>query len=506
MIRRMSPSETTREQTAGPGGSAPGASGHALRGATLLLLRQGLVSLLTLAGIVVLSLLLEPREFALYGFVTTVILIAAAVGDLGLGASIIRGRDPDDRQIRGSFALQLAFWVPFCAIGAAVGAAIGAYGFAPGTIVLLFATLLLLSLQALPTALLERRLAFGSIALLEVAQRLVFVGGAIALAAAAPGEAAIPAAAAAAALVGYPAALAVARWRWPPRFAAGEPLFRGFSSDWWQSRIANQLSYAAYPLLGGLLFSQTEVGLLVWALAVSSAPALISPMVARAIFPAIAREAPAEQIAVYRKFLRGLLVLGLPLCAALFALAEPLTLEVFGEKWRGGITVLRLESVTTALGLALTASVPLLFLVLRPRFVKWTMVAGTASVWLLSVALAPLADYRAISIATIAVAAATLLVFDRRLIAERRYSQLADMRAGLFATVVAAAVGLGLAGAVHGIPALAAAGVAVMAVQVGLTFALGAGVDPRIVIRAARSARPRGMEGQLPPEAAEVRS
>jgi PST family polysaccharide transporter len=467
-----------------------------VRGAALLLVRQGLVSLLTLGGIIALPLLLSPADFALYGFVTTVILISAAVGDLGLGASIIRGPEPSDRRISGSFALQLAFWVPLCAAGALAGIAVGAYGFSTATVALLFGTLLLLCLQALPTSLLERRLAFGSIAVVEVLQRLVFVGGAIALAAVAPGEAAIPAAAAAAALVGYPAALIVARWHWLPRFDKGEPLFRGFSSDWWQSRIANQLSYAAYPLLGGLLFSQSEVGLLVWALAISSAPALISPMVARALFPAIARAAPEEQIAVYRRFLRGLLVLGLPLCAALFALATPLTLEVFGESWRGGITVLRLEAVTTSLGLVLTACVPLLFLALRTRVVKWTAVGGTVAIWLLSIALAPVADYRAISIATIVVSSLTLIVFDRMLIRERGYSQIADLRTGFAAAVVAAAAGLLLASHVHSIVALIAAGAAVIAVQVGLTFALGGGVDPRVVLRAIRSARPSSVPGE----------
>jgi len=465
---------------------------RALRGATYLLARQALVSLLTLAGIVALSLLLDPREFALYGFATTAMLVAAAVGDLGLGASLIRGEKIDDRHIAGSLALQLAFWTLFCLIGTAAGIAFDAYGFSPETTALLFGCLLLLSLQALPTALLERRLAFGAIVFIEVVQRLIFVGGAVALAVLAPGEATIPVAAAAAAVVGYPAALAAARWRWLPRFAPGERLFRGFSSDWWQGRIANQLSYAAYPLLGGILFTASEVGLLVWALAITSAPALVSPMVARALFPALARADAADQVATYRWFLKGVLVVGLPLVAVLFSLAEPLTLEVFGDKWRGGIDLLRLESVTTALGLAVTTSVPLLFLSLSPRFVKWTMVVGTLSIWALSVVLAPLAEYRAISIATIVVSALTLLVFDRRLARARSYRQLPDLLPGFAATVVAACFGLLAASWVDGIPGLLAAGLAVAGLQVALVFALGAGVDPRAVIRAMRQSRTTG--------------
>src|SRR5690349_22050782 len=125
----------------------------ATRGAAHLLIRQALISVLSLAGVLALTALLDPAQFALYGYAATVALLAPAVGDLGLGAGLIRDREMTERDIEGSFGLLFAFWVPLCVVGAAAGSLIGVYGFSTATVVALWAALLLLSLQTLPTAL-----------------------------------------------------------------------------------------------------------------------------------------------------------------------------------------------------------------------------------------------------------------------------------------------------------------------------------------------------------------
>jgi PST family polysaccharide transporter len=477
-------------ETTGAGkAAAADTGGMALRGASLLIVRQGLVSLATLAGVLTLSALLSPGDFSLYGYATTVILVGAAVGDLGLGASLIRRATPTDEHLRGSFALQLAFWLPICLLGTAAGAAIGVYGFSPLTTALLFAALLLISLQALPTALLERRMRFGAITAVEASQRTVFVAVAIALAATSPAQWSIPLAALAAGAVSYPAVLAISRWHWWPKFHRGEPLFRGFSSHWWQSRIANQLTYATYPLLGGVLFSAREVGLMVWALAVTSIPALMAPMVARAAFPAMARTSPEDQVAVFRPLFKGLLFVGLPMVAALLTCAQPLTAYVLGSKWLEGVVLLRLESVTTLLGIVLTVVTPLLFLMMPPRRVKWIMVSWTAGVVALGAALAPLADFRSISIAQIVVASVVLLVVLRALREHRSYRILSDMRPGLIGLIVAIAIGIPLASTAGSAAGALGAALAVATVQMAVTIALGGGADPRLILSRVRGAR-----------------
>jgi O-antigen/teichoic acid export membrane protein len=472
---------SSSEPAANPGPAA-------IRGASLLLLRQALVSLLTLAGVLALSVLLNPSEFALYGYATTAMLVAAAVGDLGLGASLIRGETLQPEHLRGSFALQLCFWIPVCLVGVAIGSALSIYGFTPATTSLLFGALFLLSMQALPTALLERQMQFGAIAIVEVIQRVVFVGIAVALAVTSPAQWSIPFAAMAAAMVSYPMVLILARWRWQPSFHRGEPLFRGFSSHWWQSRIANQMSYAAYPLLGGLLFTSREVGLMVWALAVTSIPALMAPMVARAAFPAMARAAPELQISVFRPLFKGLLLLGLPLIAALLCCAQPLTEYILGQQWLDGVVLLRLESVTTLLGLVLTTVVPLLFLVSSPRRVKRIMVGWTIAVVALGTLLAPIASFKSISIAQIVVATTVFVIVERILRKERSYSLLKDMWPGLAGLVAAIAVGIPVAANVTNAAGALAAAALVGTVQIVVTVALGGGVDLRTVARQALTA------------------
>lgn len=451
--------------------------GLALRSASLLVLRQGLVSLATLAGVLALSSLLKPSEFALYGYATTVMLLAAAVGDLGLGASLIRGADPKPEHLKGSLALQLSFWIPFCLAGTVLGSALGVYGFSPTTTALLFGALLLLSLQSLPTALLEREMRFGAITAMEVAQRILFIGIAVGLAAASPAQWSIPLAAMAGASIGYPTVLVLSRWRWRPAFHKGEPLFRGFSSHWWQSRLANQLAYATYPLLGGILFTSREVGLLVWALAVTSIPGLMSPMVARAAFPAMARTAPSHRISIFRPMLKGLLLISLPMVAAIFACASPLTEYILGTKWLDGVVLLKLESVTTLLGLILTTVIPLLFLIAPARRIKWIMVGWTVAVISISPILALLVGFRAISIAQIGVGTVVLLIVNRLIQVRYRFSLIRELLPGLIGVVVAVAIGVPLASIVQSAPGTLAAAAAVACIQLAVAVLLGGGAD-----------------------------
>lgn len=468
-----------------PDGEPSGQSTHkatAVRSAALLSFRQILVGLVTVIGIVTLPRLLTPAEFSLYGYVNTVILVGAALGDLGLGAVIIKNR-VSDRDMSGILAIQMAFWFATCLALLGLSTLIDPFGFGSVTTALLVLGLLLFSLQALPTAVLEKRMRFKQISLIEVIQRVILVGVAVGFAAAQPAQWTIPLAAAIAAVVGFPMVMVAARWRWLPRFKRGEPLFRGFASDWWQVRIASQAAYATYPLLGGLLFTTHEVGLIVWALAVTSIPAYLAPMVARAIFPALSRSPVEEHAGIYSTLLRGLLVIGCPLAAALFVGAEAFTEVVFGSAWVDGVTLLRLESVTTVMGIASSSVVPVLFLNNSPTQVKWICVGNTVLIVLLSVALAPLASYLAISLATVASGAIMLVLFDGLLRKSLSYSLIRDMAPALVGFLLAIAIGSLLIAWLGGsvVDGLIAGFVAAI-VQVAITYLLKGGVSPRAAI------------------------
>ena len=228
-------------------------------------------------------------------------LIAATVGDLGLGAGLIK-HGVTDARLRGSLGLQLAVLLPLTLLGAAVAVVVHPYGLGVGLGLVVLAVFVLVSLQSLPTVLLEQRLAFGLIARVEVVQRLLFIVGACALAAAFRSSWSIAIAAAVAAAAGWAGALIASRWHWRPSLRDSRGLFRGFSADWWQGRVASQLNYAVYPLLGGLLFTQQQVGLIVWALAITAIPTLLSPLVGRAAFPSLAQMRPTADRILRRVF------------------------------------------------------------------------------------------------------------------------------------------------------------------------------------------------------------
>jgi O-antigen/teichoic acid export membrane protein len=183
-------------------------------------------------------------------------------------------------------------------------------------------------------------------------------------------------------------------------------------------------------------------------------------------------------------------MLALPFVTALFVCAEPLTVNFFGDKWLEAVPLLRLESVTTLFGLALTPIVPLLFLSLDSRRVKWMMVASTGAVWLLGPLVAIVASFKAISIAQIVVAATLLPAIDLMLRARRFYSPIADMLPGLGGMVPALIAGAFLVSLASDAVTTLAVGAAVAAIQLGATILLGGAVDIRLVL-----ARPERMTG-----------
>lgn len=405
-----------------------------------LVARQAVVGTATLIGLVALGALLSPGDFAVYGYAMTVMVIAAAVGDLGLGAALIR-EGPSDRRIQRSLGLQLAVWLPLCAVAAVAAATIDLYHLPPGVAGLLAFSFLLFSLQTLPTSLLERSRRFGTIAKVESSQRVLFVCVALAFALLAWDTVAIATAAALAAAAGYAAALVATRWRWRPRLEGAHGLFFGFSSDWWQGRLASQLSYAVYPLLGGLLFTQQEVGWLIWAVLLTSIPAVLVPLGSRVLLPNIAATEEVDRLAVFERVFRLLLLVSLPAVAALFAVAGPLTHFFFGSEWDDAVPILRLECVTTVLGLVLTPVVPLLYLVADPRTVKRVLVVWASAVWALTLALASGLSYYAPSVAQIATAMVALVVFDRLLRSSRAYSLVHEMWPQVMVGAVTAILG-----------------------------------------------------------------
>ena len=448
---------------------SPTSHGQAFANWVVLGARQLVMTALTAAGFVALSHILAPSEFRVYGYATIAFVLAATVGDLGLGAALVR-RGAGEERLGASLGLLLAFWLPMCVAIAGVGSVVTAYGFSPAVTVTLAGALFLAALQTLPTALLEYRGRFATLARLETLQRAAFVGVALALALVAPSAWAIAAAALASAAAGCLAAYLVARWRWRPTIRSARRTFEGFASQWWQSRLAGALSYAVYPLLGGLLFTGAEVGLMIWALTIAAFPALLVPAASRAVLPSIADGQSPERIRVHYTVHGALLLVALPLVAVLFVCAEPLTIQLFGDRWRDAIPLIRIETLVTLIGLVVTPSLPFLFVTLEPRFVKRVVVAWAASVWVLTPLLAVWLGYLAASAAQLVTGAAALLIFERTVRSRHHYGLLRPSYPGIAALVPACTIGYLAIGSATDLPRTMVVALLVAAIQVGVTL------------------------------------
>lgn len=429
----------------------------------ILALRQAFISAGTLAAGLYLALVLPPAEFAVFGYASTVFLVAAAAGDLGLGAAIIR-HGPTDWRLKRSLGLALVVWSAVAATLVGISLLVTPSVLDASETVLLVAALALLSVQMIPTSLLEQRLAFGSIAILEASQRGLFV--AIACGGALISESSEPIAlgAVVSALVGVVATMWAARWTWWPRLSGSRAALRGFASAWWWGRLASQANYASYIVLGTLLFTDREVGLIVWALAVTSVPTILAPLASRVLFPNMIRAETALRTESFGRMLTLLTLVSLPLVAVLFVLADRLP-SIFGDQWADATVLVRLECVTTVLGVVITPSVALLYLTLDPRRVARLMVLWALGSYLLAVVLATWLSYRAPSVAQIVTGLVALVAFDRLLRQKTTVSLVRAILPGAAALVIVTLPGLLLAALVDGPAATLVLGIGVAATQ-----------------------------------------
>ena len=174
--------------------------------------RQALVAGLTAAGVLVLSHMLTPRQFAFFGWTTSVATIASAVGDFGLGAALIHSGQAR-RYAAHTIVRHLRVVAPLAVLAAVAILALPLSAPVRTAALLLCVSAALLGAQMIPTSVFEAEGRFAFIGAIEVIQRAVLIAGAVALAAVYHSTWAAPAAAVVAAAFGWVAALATSRVR-----------------------------------------------------------------------------------------------------------------------------------------------------------------------------------------------------------------------------------------------------------------------------------------------------
>jgi MFS family permease len=152
-----------------------------LRSGFVLAIRQGLIAVISAVGVLALSHILAPAQFAYFGWTIAVATVVTAVGDLGYGAALIRSG-----RVRELIAAAIDHhWrrlLPAAVLASAVILLLPLSSTVRISALLLVVAAALLAGQMVPTSLCEAEGRFGTIGAIEVMQRAVLIVAAITLA------------------------------------------------------------------------------------------------------------------------------------------------------------------------------------------------------------------------------------------------------------------------------------------------------------------------------------
>jgi PST family polysaccharide transporter len=392
---------------------------EAVRGGGLLGLRQVVAQGLNLAGYAILARLLGPVEIGVLGIAAFVVAFLGTCGGAGLQASLIRLPDePTPDEYRAVFTLQEVI-MTVVAVGAFVAApSIAAlYGRPPDEAVLfrlVGVTLFVTSFQAVPAAMLERRLDFGTVAVVEVSQALAYNVVAVALVWIGWGTASFGWALLARAATG--AVLASLVSPWSARLAWDWPRARAFlriGLPLQGSLLVNQLRDSITPIFIGIAVGAATVGRVQWAQTLATGPLWASMVLSRVYLPTFARvQRDAPTLA---RFVEGAVrathALVAPCAVLVLALIDPITRLVFGEQWLAAIPIFRILWIANLITPTTTAVLAFLAALGDTRTNLRFALLWLIATWLLGVPLVLLAGGVGYALATAGVMATHLLLF-----------------------------------------------------------------------------------------------
>ena len=311
---------------------------------------------LTFVGTLALARLLVPEDFGVFGIVSFVVSVWAALGDFGLGAALIQqAEEPTPEQLATAWTAQQA--IALIAVALIWGLApiltstvAGLPGDAPWMLRVLSLGLLLSSLRTLPSVVLERGLRFGPLATAEVLQQLTYYVLAVGLAIA--GFRAWSFIIAGVGQLAVGALVVNLAWRRLPHAGLHRPVLArllGFGFDYQMSLVLVALRDTPLPVLAGWILGPVSAGLMQFATRLALTVATIDDVVARVAFPAFSRlqgRRDHQTRAVGAATLLTALFV-VPVQCAIAALAPQLVPLLFGSQWTGAVAPLQLMCLAT---------------------------------------------------------------------------------------------------------------------------------------------------------------
>jgi O-antigen/teichoic acid export membrane protein len=296
--------------------------------------------------------LLTPSTFGLMGMVTVFTGFAAIFGDFGFASALIQKSDTSEEHFTSIFWLNLSLGLGltllFIVIAPLLSTFFGVPALLPLTAVIAL-NFLIVSPAWVPLALLQKRLAFKQLALIDLTALLL--SGITAIGMAVGGFHVWS-------LVGQAIIFSLTRsfllWQfahWHPRGRIQGALVRelmAFSAQTTVFSVCNYCIRNADNFLVAKLLGKEALGLYSRAYSLMLMPlTVVSNKISAILFPAFSSIQTERQriAAIYLRTVRLIAMLTFPMMTGLFLCADVFVLSVFGSPWKGIIPLLQIFAI-----------------------------------------------------------------------------------------------------------------------------------------------------------------
>ena len=322
--------------------------GRAARGGAYTLLAQGFVFLVNLGQIAILARLLTPDDFGVVAMVGVVIGFISLFRDAGLSMATIQHAELSHGQASALFWINVFLGLAFVPIIIAFAPIVAWFFGRPETLWITIALAGVFPFSGLAVqhrAIMQRRMQFGRLALLQVTTRLLACGVAVGIAAHGFGFWA---------LVSYQYAIgafsAIAVFvlnPWRPGWIQKVHEIRSmlvFGRNVVGANMATYLGGNGIQLVIGKALGGTALGIFdhAWRLLFQPLTQLVAPITAVA-FPTLSRlqDCPSRFREYYMKAAAGLIGVSVPLIVLLIGWSDQIVEWYLGERWMGVVPILQ---------------------------------------------------------------------------------------------------------------------------------------------------------------------
>jgi PST family polysaccharide transporter len=313
-----------------------------LTGIGSLLGRQFFVYGIMFAGNIILARILLPQTFGIYAIVTFIVQFFSTFSDVGIGAALIQKKEElNNEELSTLFWLQqmLAFAVVLTVFITAP-LAMRIYPALPPVTVWLIRgmaiTFLFTSFKTVPAILMERALDFQRIAVVDIAEVVVFQVAAIAFALAGFDVWSFIIAALLKGVLGAGLIYRLSSWRpsFEYRLSSVRELIH-FGIPYQGNTILSFIKDAVTPLFVGAYAGAAAVGYVNWARNFAFAPLVLPNSFGRVAFPAFSRIQHERLLLkdTIERSIRMITLIMFPITAIMLSLGHGLIRLVYTEKW-----------------------------------------------------------------------------------------------------------------------------------------------------------------------------